>query len=471
MLDSAPDSTIRSTIPEANMLCSKTQFYVVQIGLILAFGFSSLHLQADDNWPRFRGTGGNGIGKEHENIPIEWDRGKNIQWVADIPGWGWASPVVWGDQVFISTVVSDEPNRKPAKGLYLGQGVRNPSPGIHHWIVLCYDLNSGKELWRDEAHTGVPVIPRHPKSTYAAETPVTDGEQLYVLFGDVGLWCYSLDGEKRWNRRFDSKKTFFDYGAAASPVLHKDQVFVVYDNLEDSWVASFDGKTGAELWKRTREEKRSWATPLLWQNELRTELVVPGLRRNRSYSLDGTLLWEFDGQMSSLVIPSPFAANGMVYLSSGYVGDSHRPTYAIKPGGHGNLTEGESIETSPWIAWYQPTASPYNTTQIVVGKFLYTLYDQGFLTCHDALNGEEIFGKQRLPAGASFTASPWAVNDKLYCLSEDGETFVFQIGPEYKLLARNPLEELSLACPAVVRGKHLIRTASKLYCISEKDKQ
>jgi outer membrane protein assembly factor BamB len=175
--------------------------------------------------------------------------------------------------------------------------------------------------------------------------------------------------------------------------------------------------------------------------------------------------------MSSLVIPSPFAANGMVYLSSGYVGDSHRPTYAIKPGGHGNLTEGESIETSPWIAWYQPTASPYNTTQIAVGKFLYTLYDQGFLTCHDALNGEEIFGKQRLPAGASFTASPWAVNDKLYCLSEDGETFVFQIGPEYKLLARNPLEELSLACPAVVRGKHLIRTASKLYCISEKDKQ
>lgn len=437
---------------------------------ILAWLLMSFNLLAQDRWPRFRGPEGRGVGKPNANIPIEWNREKNVQWTAKIPGLGWASPVVEGDRVFISTVVSDEENRSPAKGLYLGQGVREPSKGTHRWLVLCFDLNTGKELWRDEAHRGVPLIPRHPKSTYAAETPATDGEQLYVLFGDLGLWCYSLDGEKRWERRIEPRKTFFDYGAAASPVVHNDQVFVVYDNLEASWIAAFNTQTGEERWKVSRDEKRSWATPLVWKNELRTELVVPGLRRNRSYSLNGKLLWEFDGQMSSLVIPSPFPAHGMVYLASGYVGDSHRPTFAIKPGASGRFAENESYEQSDSIAWYQPTASPYNTSQIVVNEYLYTLYDQGFLTCHNALSGEEIYGKTRLPNGASFTASPWAVNDKLFCLSEDGETFVIQVGPTYNLIAQNALDELTLACPAVVNGKHLIRTATKLYCIGRSKK-
>lgn len=437
---------------------------------LVAYSLIGLPSQAEENWPRFRGPGGKGIGQSTHHIPIEWDRKKNVQWVTEVPGWGWASPIVWGDRVYLSTVVSDEQIQEPAKGLYLGQGVRKPSSGLHHWLVLCYDLNTGNELWREEVHSGAPTIPRHPKSTYAAETPVTDGERVYVLFGDLGLWCFSLDGEKLWEKRIEPKRTFFDYGAAASPVVHQDQVFVVYDNLEESWVARFDGKTGKEIWKVARDEKRSWATPLVWDNEIRTELVVPGLRRNRSYSLDGKLLWEFDGEMSSLVIPSPFAAHGMVYLSSGYVGDSHRPTFAIKPGGKGLIAEDSDYESSPEIAWYQPTASPYNTSQLIADQYLYTLYDQGFLTCHDAVTGKEIFGKQRLPGGPSFTSSPWSVNDKLFCLSEDGETFVFQIGSEYKLLTRNPLEELCLSCPAVVKGKHLIRTASRLYCISIKAK-
>jgi len=157
-------------------------------------------------------------------------------------------------------------------------------------------------------------------------------------------------------------------------------------------------------------------------------------------------------------------------LASGYVGDSHRPTFAIKPGANGRFAVDEPFEQSAEIAWYQPTASPYNTSQIVVKEYLYTLYDQGFLTCHNAITGEEIFGKIRLPNGASFTASPWSVNDKLFCLSEDGETFVIQVGPTYNLIGQNSLDELSLACPAVVNGKHLIRTATKLYCIGQPSK-
>lgn len=439
-----------------------------RLTLILPALFLSTSIAlSDENWPRFRGVGGTGVAADNPALPSSWSTTDNVAWVADVPGWGWASPVVWGDKVYVSTVVTDGEAREPNKGLYLGQGVREPSKGIHHWLVLCFDLETGEELWRHEAHSGQPKVPRHPKSTYAAETPTTDGQQLYVLFGDVGLYCYELTGELIWEHPIEPKKTFMDYGAAASPVVHEGQVFVVYDNLVGSWIAAFDAKTGKQNWRKPRDEKRSWATPLVWENELRTEIVVPGLKRNRSYSLSGELLWEFDGQMSSLVIPSPFAAHGMVYLASGYVGDNHRPTFAIKPGGEGNITKQDEFADSPHIEWYQPKASPYNTSQIVVGDYLYTVYDQGFVTCHDAKTGEEVFGKRRFPKGASFTASPWAYNGKLFCLSEDGDTYVLKVGSKYELLETNSLDELCIACPAVAGDKLLIRTASKIYCLTE----
>jgi outer membrane protein assembly factor BamB len=327
-------------------------------------------------------------------------------------------------------------------------------------------LNTGQEIWKREAHTGAPQIPRHPKSTYAAETATTDGERLYVLFGDVGLYCYDLEGQLLWSRDIAPRKTFMDYGAAASPVVHDGQVFVVYDNLEKSWIASFDAKTGKELWKQDRNETHSWATPLVWQNEQRTEIVVPGKKFNRSYSLTGDLLWEFDGQMSNLVIPSPMSAHGMCYIASGYVGDAHRPTFAIKPGASGNITPEGDYTDSEFIEWYQGTSSSYNPSQTVYGDYLYTLYDQGFLTCHDARTGEQVYGKKRFSPSGSFTASPFAYNGYLFCLSEDGLTYVIKAGEEFEIVARNELDELCIACPAVVGDKVLIRTASKLYCLS-----
>ncbi len=436
------------------------------IALIAAIMLASATASAADSWPRFRGTGGTGVAADDPRLPESWDTTDAVAWTADVPGWGWASPIVVDGKVYLSTVVADDDAWAPSKGLYLGEGVRDPAAGVHHWLVLCYELETGRELWRHEAHAGEPTVPRHPKSTYAAETPTTDGERLYVLFGDLGLFAYSLDGEPLWTYDIPPKKTFFDYGAAASPVVHDGQVVFVYDNLEESWIAGIDAATGKERWRTPRAEQRSWATPLIWENDLRTEIVVPGLTRNRSYSLDGDLLWEFDGKMSNLVIPSPFAAHGMVYIASGYVGDRQRPTFAVKPGGEGDLAPGGLDEETPYIAWHQPQASPYNPSQIVVGPYLYTLYDRGFLTCHNALTGEEVYGKQRLPEGASFTASPWSYNGRLFCLSEDGDTFVVRTGPEFELLATNPLDELCMACPAVADGRLLIRTASKLVCLT-----
>ena len=423
---------------------------------------------AQENWPRFRGPNATGVAANDSRLPEVWDRSENVQWVADVPGLGWSCPIVWGDRVFLTTVVGDEENVRPSKGLYLGEGVRDPAKGIHHWLVYCFDLNTGQELWKHEPHTGRPTVPRHPKSTYAAETPTTDGERLYVLFGDLGLYCYELNGDPLWSQDIEPKKTLSDYGAAASPVVHDGHVFVVYDNLEASWIAAFDAKTGQERWRAARDETHSWATPFVWKNELRTEIVVPGHKRNRSYSLAGELLWEFDGRMSNLVIPSPFAAHGLCYIASGYVGDAHRPTFAVRPGASGDITPqgDDDFADSPFIEWYQGRASPYNTSQIVYGDHLYTLYDMGFLTCHDAQTGEQVYGKRRFSPGGSFTSSPWAYNGYLFCLSEDGLTYVVKAGPEFEIVATNDLDELCLSSPAIAQGKLLIRTASKLYCIA-----
>ncbi|MBE0556131.1 MAG: PQQ-binding-like beta-propeller repeat protein, partial [Proteobacteria bacterium] len=317
---------------------------------------------AQENWPRFRGANADGVAQDDPRLPEVWDTSTNVKWMADVPGWGWSSPIVRGNRVFLTSVVSEEENIRPQKGLYRGEGVRDPAKGVHHWMVYCFDRDTGAELWKQEAHTGNPEVPRHPKNTYAAETATTDGDRLYVLFGDLGLYCYDLSGKPLWSYAIDPKKTFMDYGAAASPVVHDGQVFVVYDNLETSWIAAFDARTGQVRWKQPRDEERSWATPFVWGNELRTEIVVPGKNRNRSYSLSGEVLWEFDGRMSNLVIPSPFAAHGLCYISSGYVGDAHRPTFAIRPGATGDITPTSEPDyaDSPYIEWYQPRASAYN---------------------------------------------------------------------------------------------------------------
>lgn len=420
---------------------------------------------AENNWPRFRGPTAMGVAEDDPRLPDRWGRTENVVWQAEVPGWGWSSPAVWGNKVFLTTVVGEEEYEKPRKGLYLGEGRRKPPKGVHHWMVYCFDLNSGNVLWKAEAHQGEPKSPRHPKSTYACETPTTDGEHLYVLFGDVGLYCYDLEGKLLWSHLIEHKKTFYGYGAAASPVVHGDQVIMIYDNQEASYVASFDAKTGKQRWRTERDETSTWATPFIWENKLRPEIVTPGKRRIRSYDLSGKLLWEMEGRMSNLVIPSPFAGFGMVYITSGYVGDRHRPVYAIRPGASGDITPKEG-QTSEFIQWYLPTAGPYNPSPIVYGDYYYTLLDRGSLTCHDARTGEEVYGRNRFTPRASFTASPWAYNGKLFFLSEDGITYVVEAGPEFKQLHTNGLDEMCLASPAACQGKLLIRTASRLYCFS-----
>jgi outer membrane protein assembly factor BamB len=239
--------------------------------------------------------------------------------------------------------------------------------------------------------------------------------------------------------------------------------------MQQSYLASFDAKTGKQLWRTERAEGSTWASPFIWKNRLRTEIVTCGKKKNRAYDLHGKLLWEFDGRMSNLVIPSPFAADGLLYITSGYVGDQQRPVYAIKPGATGDITLKDGEKSNDHIAWFQPKAGPYNPSPLVyVGRY-YTLLDRGFLTCNDAKSGQEIYGRQRL--GGSYTASPWAYNGEVFCLDESGNTRVIKAGSKFEVLRTNDLDELCLSTPAVSQGHLLVRTASKLYCFTKDAKR
>lgn len=424
---------------------------------------------AQDRWPQFRGAQSIGVA-EDANLPDKWSATDNVAWKTDVPGVGWSSPIVWGDKIFVTSVINAGETEPPKKGLYFG-GERGLPTAEHRWMVYAVDFKTGKILWEREVFRAVPKTTRHLKNSYASETPVTDGERVYAYFGNVGLFCFDLNGKPLWNQMFEAKKTRYGWGTAASPVLYKDRLYIVNDNEEQSYLMALDKKTGKQLWRIERDKETNWATPYVWENEKRTELIVSATKAVRSYDLGGKLLWEFKG-MSSIAIPMPFSKHGLLYIASGYVGDQHRPVYAVKPGASGDISLKEGETSNQFIVWYQRQAGPYNPSPIVYGDLYYTLLDRGFFTAHDARTGKEVYGKQRIdPAAGAFTSSPWAYNGKIFCLSEDGDTFVIQAGNEYKLLGKNSLDELCMATPAIAKGSLIIRTASKLYRISKDGKK
>ena len=312
-----------------------------------------------------------------------------------------------------------------------------------------------------------PPIARHGKNTYASETPVTDGERIYVYFGGIGLYVFDMAGNPVWSRELEALEYRAGWGSGASPVLHEDRLYIVNDNEGQSFLAAYDKRTGDEVLHVDREEGSNWASPFIWENNVRTEIVTAGSDKVRSYGLDGELLWELTG-MTWITAPTPYAAHGLLYVSSGFLADAMRPVYAIRPGAIGDITLQEGRERNEYVAWSNPKLGTYNTTSLVYGDFHYTLLDRGFLICTDARTGREVYSRKRIARRATaFTASPWAYNGKIFALSEEGETFVIRAGPDYEVLGSNVLDEMAMATPAIADGSLLIRTASHLYRIAE----
>ena len=418
------------------------------------------------NWPQFRGPDSTGVPATEVGLPETWSTTENVAWKAAIGGSGWSSPITWGDRIFLASARAASMTLTPEGGFYQG-AVESPRPDDEHrWLAHCLDLGSGKELWQTELHRAVPKVGRHRKNSFASETCVTDGEHLYAHVGDLGTWCLDYDGKVLWSKEWPPVRTRWGYGTASSPALHGGRLYIANDSEDQSYLVALDKQTGQEIWRVDREEGTGWSTPFIWENGERTEIISMSREKLRSYDLDGKLLWELK-RLSTLAIPTPFSSGGLLYVTSGYMSSQDRPIYAIRPGASGDITLPEGVTSNEYIVWSVPQGGPYHPSGLVYRGHYYTLFDRGFLTCHDAQTGEEVYGKQRVSRDSmNFTASPWAYNGKLFCLDEAGTTFVVQAGPEFKLLGANELGEMCMATPAIVDSGLLIRTYSTLYKIA-----
>jgi outer membrane protein assembly factor BamB len=422
----------------------------------------NLSVSAADNWPRYRGPDAMGVAEDAQ-LPDAWDTSKNVEWKSDIPGRGWSSPIVWGNRVFLTTVVDSGNAEEAKKGLYFGGNRNKASKDIHEWRVLCLDLTTGDVLWNEVVHKAAPENSIHIKNSYASETPVTDGEFVYAYFGNVGVFCFDFDGKLQWKKPFDLVRTRYDWGTASSPILHNGRLYIVNDNEEQSYLVAFDASNGDEIWRVNRDEGSNWAAPFVWENELRTELITPGTGKTRAYDLSGKELYQFGGA-SSITIATPYAK---LFVSSGYILDLKKPIWAIQPGAFGDISLKPDETSNEFVTWCQKGAGPYNPSTIVYGDQLYVLLDRGLVTSYDARTGKPVYGRKRLPNGRAFTSSPVAANGRLYFVNEFGVTFVVKAGSEYELLAENALSEddMCMATPAIVGDRLLIRTDARIYCV------
>jgi outer membrane protein assembly factor BamB len=429
------------------------------------------------NWPQFRGPQA-GVAPDDPRLPDRWTTAENVAWRIDIPGRSWSSPIVWDDHVFLVSAVNARNPHQPMNPVvtYLARSLGGTMSGAdisrstdeHRWTLYDIEFQTGKIRWEREIRAAVPPQPVHQKNSYASETPVTDGERVYVYLGYVGLFAFDMKGTPVWSKPLDAPTMRTGWGTAASPVLHNGRLYIVNDNEDRSFIAAFDARTGAQVWRTDREgEGSNWSTPYVWQNEQRTEIVTTGTRKVRSYDTNGSLLWELAG-MTSIHAVTPVAGHGLLFVSSGYFPDNPRPTYAVRPGAQGDISLETGETSNAFIAWSNPTLAPAYPSPLVLGDQYYTLMDRGFLTSNDPRTGAEIYGRQRIAVDSgTFTASPWAYNGKIFAVSEDGDTFVMQAGREFKLLGRNALEEMTLSSPAIARGSLFIRTATHLYRITK----
>lgn len=457
---------------------SKPDRFVAPCLLTLLAGVVALPLRADDRWPQFRGPLASGVA-ESSALPTNWSAEQNVVWKKPIPGVGWSQPIVWGDRIFLTTAISDE-QAKPSPdnggpgfgGLSdfnlsaAGGAAELPPPeATYHWDVICLDATSGEARWQRTLREGRPPNHIHPNNTYASETPATDGERVIAYFGMAGLYCFDMDGQPLWNKELGVFPTQFGWGTASSPVLWEDRVFVQCDNDQESFLIALDKRTGDELWRIPREEEKSnWATPYLWKNKLRTELVTAGGGKMRSYDpTSGKLLWEMKGQGRAAV--TPVGDDELLYVDSadrlmGIRGRIH----AIRAGAAGDVSLSRKENTGEFVAWSANLSASRLASPLLWQGRLYVFEQSAIVHCYDAKTGEE-FERQRLPGVKGFVASPLAAGGKIYCLDQTGATLVLEPAAKLNVLSTNPLHEMCWSSPAIAGNRLLLRGTDHLFCI------
>jgi outer membrane protein assembly factor BamB len=426
---------------------------------------------AATSWPQFRGTHAAGVA-DGADLPDAWDAAadKGILWKTRIPGLAHSSPVVWGDQVFVTTAVSSLPNATFKPGLY-GEGTASEDKSVQKWQLLSLDRKTGNVQWERTAYEGVPKEKRHIKATYANSTPATDGKHVAAFFGSQGLYVYDLAGKLLWKRdlgRIDAgayDDASYEWGNASSPILYDGLVIVQCDQQKDSFLVALRLSDGEVAWKASRDELPSWATPTVVPGAGKdaAELVTNAPKFIRGYDpKTGKELWRL-GRSSNITAPTPVFDGDLIVVMSGR--RPNAPIFVLKAGAQGDITLPEGATSGGSVVWTKEKAGSYMPTPIVYGGQLYVLKNQGILTCYDLRTGELRY-EQRLPEVTSgFSASPVAADGKLYLPSEDGEILIVKAGPSFALLGRNPMGQPLMATPAISGRLLLVRGERDLVAI------
>lgn len=445
--------------------------------LTLWLGFSiSAAAPASDgptvHWPQFRGPAARGIA-EGAGTPTTWDveKGENVRWKQAIPGLGHSSPAIWGDRIFLTTAVAGEKEASVRTGLYGDiESVDENYP--HKFQVICLDKKTGRILWTQTAHEGVPKVKRHLKGSHASCTVATDGRHVVAFFGSEGLFCYDFEGKLLWKRDFGIIDSGYfavptaQWGFASSPVIFEGRVIIQADGQKDSFVAALDVRDGRDLWKTPRQEVPTWGTPTVHRSGGRTQVICNGWKHIGGYDFEtGKELWKLVGG-GDIPIPTPIVAHDLIFIANAH--GRMGPVYAIRLNAEGLIEAPEPGTENQHIAWWNDRVHDYMHTPIVVGDELYTCRTEGILNVFDARTGEKRYGKRLGTGGSSFTASSVAADGKVYIVNESGDVFVVKAGREFELLATNSMGDVCMATPAISEGVIYFRTQKSLIAVGAK---
>jgi outer membrane protein assembly factor BamB len=412
-----------------------------------------------DNWHQWRGPETNGTAPKADP-PVEWGDKKNVKWKAELPGRGSATPIVWGDQVFVLTAVKTDRTASADELPKVDprfEKKTEPPTNYYQFVVLSFDRKTGALRWKQTATEKVPHEGHHQTHSYAAGSPTTDGKYLYVSFGSFGTYCYDLAGKLIWQRELGRMNTRYGWGEAVTPVIHGDSLLLNYDQEADSALICLEAATGKTKWRTPRDEKTSWNTPLVIDHGGTTQVIVNATNRVRSYDLaDGKELWECGG-MTTNAIPSLVARDGVVYAMSGYKGAAVR---AIALDSRGDVTDTDKV------AWRYDKGTPYVPSPLLLGDRLYfTQVNNALLTSLDIKTGKVVLDRERLPGQTSFYGSPVAAAGRIYLVAQDGTALVLKAGDKLDVLATNRLDDHFDASPALVGKQLFLRGEKYLYCI------
>ncbi len=417
----------------------------------LSFGQSD---QQYSNWPQWRGPNADGVAGLGADPPSSWSEAENIAWKVAIQGEGSSTPIIWEDQVFLISAV--ETQQKPEHDIEAHpETLTRPTGKIFDFKAICLDRNTGEIVWDRTLASVAPHEGRHDSTTYASASPTTDGMHLYVSFGSYGVFCLTLDGDIVWSQDLGDMRTRRGWGEAVSPVISGEKLIVMWDQEDQSRIYALNRVDGETAWSVERDEPTTWATPLIVNQENRTQVITAGTNHIRSYGLGrGELLWE-SLPLTLNAIPCPVQDGDNVILMSGYRGNV---AVALNVNGD-NLDD-------PELIWQREHDTPYVPSPLLTnGRLYFTKGNEAILTCLDSKTGNEIYGPKRLPALRSFYASPVASERFIYFTSRQGKTMVLNNSEQFQIAATNVLDAEVDASPAIVGNQIFIRSKTHLYCI------